>query len=116
MFYKRYVELCHEKGVSPSRAAMDAGLSKSTVTKWKNEPEAKPTGNIIDKLTKYFGVSISVLLDGDNPDERIPTDSEIKLALFGPDVKVTDAMYDEVRSFARFVAQREAARKKNSRK
>lgn len=114
MFYDRYVELCREKGVSPSRAAIEAGLSKSTVTKWKNDPNGKPTGNIIDKLTKYFGVSIAMLLDGSDPDTRVPTDSEIKLALFGPDVKVTDSMYNEVRSFAAFVAQREAARQQNT--
>ena len=62
MFYDRYVALCQKHGVSPSRAALDAGLSKSTVTKWKNDPNALPTGNVIDKLIRYFGVSVSDLL------------------------------------------------------
>lgn len=111
MFYERFVELCRQKGVSPSRAAIDAGLSKSTVTKWKNDPEAKPTGNVIEKLTNYFGISISSLLQ-DNCDLRTPTDGEMKFALFGGESNVTDAMYDEVRSFAQFVLQREAAKRR----
>ena len=118
MFYDRFVELCKQKGVTPSRAAIDAGLSKSTVTKWKNEPDSKPTGNVIAKLTQYFGISISTLLEGPSEDEdlRVPTDSEIKFALFGGQSYVTDAMYDEVRSFAQFVMQREAAKRRNNQK
>ena len=62
MFYDRFVMLCQKRGVSPSRAAIDAGLSKSTVTKWKRSPDARPTGNVIEKLTRYFGVSVAELL------------------------------------------------------
>lgn len=118
MFYDRFVELCNQKGVSPSRAAIDSGLSKSTVTKWKNEPDSKPTGNVIDKLTRYFGITISELLQAPHEETeiRMPTDSEMKFALFGGDGHVTDAMYDEVRSFAQFVMQREAARRRDKNK
>ena len=52
MFYDRFVMLCESRGVSPSRAAIDAGLSKSTVTKWKRSPDARPTGTVIEKLTR----------------------------------------------------------------
>ena len=38
MFYERFKQLCRLKGVSTSKAAMEAGLSKSTVTKWKKDP------------------------------------------------------------------------------
>lgn len=113
MFYDRFVLLCNRKGVSPSRAAEDAGLSKSTVTKWKNDASARPTGNVIDKLTRYFGVSVSELLgeSAEAKGNRVVTDEEIKFALFGGDGEITDEMYREVRSFAEYVKQRENRKK-----
>lgn len=114
MFYDRFVTLCSRRGVTPSRAAIDAGLSKSTVTKWKNDPSSRPTGSVIEKLTNYFGISISELL-GEN-DEPAPTrrltEEEVKFALFGGSEDITREMYEEVLSFAAFVQQREAAKKK----
>lgn len=114
MFYDRFVMLCERRGVTPSRAAIDAGLSKSTVTKWKNDPNTRPTGAVIEKLTRYFNISISDLL-GESDEYRNshrPTDDDIKFALFGGREDITDAMYDEVRSFAAFVIMREDAKKK----
>lgn len=116
MFYDRFVALCSQRGVTPSRAAVDAGLSKSTVTKWKNDPTARPTGNVIEKLTRYFDIPVAELL-GENPaysqeGKRIITDEEIKFALFGGSGEITDEMYEEVRNFAAFVKQRENQRKK----
>ena len=114
MFYDRFVKLCSSRGVTPSRAAIDAGLSKSTVTKWKNDPSARPTGNVIDKLTRYFGISISDLLgEGENSEEIRPaSDEEVKFALFGGSEGITREMYEEVCAFAAFIKQREEAKKK----
>ena len=88
MFYERFVLLCKQRGVSTSKAAIDAGLSKSTVTKWKKDPNTKPSGNVIDKLCRYFGISVSELLganDASQPEEdvRPVTQQDIKFALFG---------------------------------
>lgn len=115
MFYDRFVFLCRQKGVSPSRAAEDAGLNKSTVTKWKNDAAAHPTGKVIEKLTRYFGISVAELV-GENPafseeGKRVITDEEIKFALFGGDGEITDEMYQEVRNFAAFVKAREDRKK-----
>lgn len=112
MFYDQFVMLCRRRGVTPSRAALDAGLSKSTVTKWKNDPDTRPTGTVIDKLTKYFGISISELLGENDQDitHRPVNDEDIKFALFGGSGTITNEMYDEVRAFADFLVQREAAK------
>ena len=83
MFYDRYVKICRDHGVSPSRAALDAGLSKSTVSKWKNAPDAAPTGAAIKKLTEYFNISIADLMGEDekkNPPDRLePTERERRI-------------------------------------
>lgn len=35
MFYDKFAELCDQKGVTPTAAAVAIGLSKATPTKWK---------------------------------------------------------------------------------
>ena len=46
------------------------------------------------------------------PEARPVTDEELKFALFGGSEDITDEMFAEVRSFAAFVRQREAAKGK----
>lgn len=53
MFYDIFVELCAKKGVKPTRAALDMGLSKATPTLWKNKGYT-PRGDIINKVARLF--------------------------------------------------------------
>lgn len=110
-FYDHYVALCRSRGVSPSRAAEDAGLSKSAVSKWKREPEAVPSGAVLGKLAAYFGIPTSQLLGEEPGVSTQPADEAIRFALFGGREDITPAMYEEVRSFARFVMEREDRKK-----
>ena len=70
MFYDQFVDLCSQKGVSPTSAAVEIGLSKATPTKWK-KTKAIPKGDTLKKVAAYFGVTESQLLT----DERIQLDS-----------------------------------------
>lgn len=83
MFYDNFVKLCQRHGISPSKAAVDAGLSKSTVTKWKNSPNSEPTGTAIKRLSDYFNVPISELLGEEekenSPGELTLTEGEMEL-------------------------------------
>lgn len=106
-FYDRFASLCRSRGVSPSRAAEDAGLSKSAVSKWKREPEAIPSGAVLAKLSAYFGIPASQLLEG----APAADDEALKFALFGGSENITPEMFEEVRSFARFVMERERSRR-----
>lgn len=63
MFIDKYLILCKKKGVSPSFAATEAGISKSLVTKWKNNKTEVPSPEVLQKLSAYFGISVSELLD-----------------------------------------------------
>lgn len=117
MFYDKFVQICKSHGISPSRAAVAAGLSKSTVTKWKTTPDAEPTGTAIKKITEYFGISVAELMGETEkaPAEsgkRSVSDDEIKFALFGGDSEITDEMYEEVRNFAAFIKRREEEKKR----
>lgn len=117
MFYDKFVQVCKARGISPSRAAVEAGLSKSTVTKWKTTPDAEPTGAAIKKITEYFGITIAELMGETEKaptetGERSVSDNEIKFALFRGREDITDAMYEEVLNFAEYVARREEEKKK----
>ena len=63
MFYDKFVSLCERKRVTPTRAAIDAGISKSLVTKWKNNGVQIPSPDVLMKLSAYFGVPVSDLID-----------------------------------------------------
>lgn len=62
MFYDIYVQLCNKKGISPSRLAEELGISKSSVTKWKQSSEMIPRSDALQKIAKYFDVSTDYLL------------------------------------------------------
>jgi transcriptional regulator with XRE-family HTH domain len=65
VFYDRYIALCKEKGVSASYAAVEAGISKSLITKWKKNTSIIPSPEVLQKLAAYFNVTVAVLLDED---------------------------------------------------
>ena len=59
-FYERYVDLCNQIGKAPSAVAIEIGLSKPSVNRWKNG--GSPTDATASKLASYFGVSVTYLL------------------------------------------------------
>lgn len=73
MVYDKFCDLCSQKGVSPSKAAMDAGFSKSLISKWKANQEIVPSSEVLQKIADYFGVSVDYLLGK----EKQPTDGEL---------------------------------------
>ena len=62
MFYDKYAQLCKKRGISVSAAALEAGLSKSLVTKWKANKVEVPSPDVLKKLSAYFGMPVSELL------------------------------------------------------
>lgn len=68
MFYDQYCLLCKKAGVSPSKAAMDIGIAKSTVSVWKNRGTAPQVAQL-QKIADYFHVSTDYLLNGEDSRE-----------------------------------------------
>lgn len=73
MFYDNFINLCKRKNVAPSKAAIDAGFSKSLVSKWKANPNTVPTVDVLKKMSDYFGITVDELLGK----EKQPTDGEL---------------------------------------
>lgn len=114
MFYDLFCELCQKKGVSPTRATVEIGLSRTIGTKWKTTG-ATPQGETLSKIADYFGVSVDYLL-GNEPKEKAPaksegiSDDDIKFALFNGADNITDEMFEEVKRFAQFIQERERSK------
>lgn len=73
MFYDNFINLCKRKKVAPSKAAIDAGFSKSLVSKWKANPNTVPTVDVLKKMSDYFGITVDELLGK----EKQPTEGEL---------------------------------------
>ena len=74
MFYDKYLFLCSQKGIAPSKAAEEAGFAKSLVTKWKTNKVETPSADILVKLSAYFNMPVSALLDEDLQKEKSPSE------------------------------------------
>lgn len=111
MFYDRFVQLCVERNISPSRAAIEAGLSKSTVTKWKTTPDSEPTGTALKKLAEYFGITIAELMGEET--ENAPAGigkgdvlDEVDVAFYGEYKELNEDDKETVRSMVRVMRER----------
>lgn len=61
IFYKNYLRLCNSVKKAPSKVALELGLTKSAVSRWKTGGE--PTDATLQKIADYFGVPISTLIE-----------------------------------------------------
>ena len=60
MFYDNYIRLCNSIKKSPSAVAIEIGIAKPTVNRWKHG--SIPTDATLGKIAVYFGVSKDELL------------------------------------------------------
>lgn len=62
--YKIYEKLRDARGSTDYQVAKEVGLSRSTLSDWKNG-EHTPSLETLKKLSAYFNVSIDYLVNGD---------------------------------------------------
>ena len=113
MFYDRFISLCVEKNVKPSRVAIETGFNKGSISVWKKKAsegiDVQVSGDILNKLIEYFDVSLDYLL-GKTDIKKHPVTSDeeeiAKVALFGGSEEVTDEMWNEVKNYVEFIKQR----------
>lgn len=111
--YKNILDLCHEKGISPSKMSTEAGISRSIMTELKSGRTKQPSADTLKKISLYFNVPVEYLLDigtpneSDAPPEPVITDDQLMFALWG-DVKdeFTEEDLEDVKKYAAFVKQR----------
>lgn len=113
MFFDKLQALCDEKGIAMSALLDQVGMSRGNMARWKDGLTPKPATQI--KLAEALGVDRELLQEKPESEDRKQedpaakscevSDDDIKFALFGG-AKVTDAQYEEVKRFAKYIADR----------
>ena len=93
------------------------GVSPNVVTNWKNG-SLKSYRKYIEQIAEFYHVPVSYLKGETDKKENLTaqshevSDDDIKFALFGGG-PVTDAQYEEVKQFVRFIKERDAHEQKD---
>ena len=100
-FYEKYLMLCDKNKKTPSGAALEMGLSKTTVNRWKNG------GGITDatilKVATFFGVSKEELKgEPEQKEKPAPGGSELEAAFSAVLDQLTAEELAEVLEYAKF--------------
>lgn len=74
-FYKNYVALCAQKKKSASAVAVEIGLSRTSPNGWKKGKQ--PSDINLEKLAKYFEVSVDDLLSEQKEKPTLPEEGEL---------------------------------------
>lgn len=116
MFYDRFKQLCDQKAVSCNKAALEMGLSNATPTKWK-KTGATPSGDTLDKIAAYFGVSTDYLLGKEKKNtpatdgEREDVLDDVDIAFYGEYKELTEEDRATIRDMVSVMRKRRASGK-----
>lgn len=96
-------QLRRQRGLTMKQLGREFGLSESTICQYEaGRRQADYT--TLQGLADFFGCSVDYLLTGRTAAPEAASDEAVKFALFGG--QVDDAVYEEVKAFARFAEQR----------
>lgn len=116
--YEIIDSLLAERGISGAQMSADLGMSRSFMTELRKGRAKSIKLETAQKIAEYFNVSLDYLIGEETENapasegKREVSDEDIMFALFGGNGEITDEMYEEVKNFARFVAEREEAKRK----
>ena len=68
MFKKIFTDLCNERGIAPTKACIENGLSNAAYSCWTED--TMPRKTTLLKFAKYFGVSVEYL---EGKEQKTPT-------------------------------------------
>ena len=80
--YENITSLCSEKGIKGGKMCVDLGISKSLMTKLRDNPARQITSETAKKIADYFGVSVERVLTGEKenaPGPQAESDLERRL-------------------------------------
>lgn len=104
----RLRELRKAKGMSMKELGKVLGCAESTISQYENG-KREPSFETMLRAAEFFGVTVGYLLGNENPPAEKAegvSDEDIKFALFDGQ-PVTDAQYEEVKRFAKYVRDRD---------
>lgn len=110
MFFDIFEKLCRDKGITPTRASVEIGFSRGSVSYWKKnrQIDAKPDSKTAKMIADYFGVSVDYLL-GRTDDPTDYSDDDLIASIAGPVLDHFNGDVKKAVAFQRAVAE-DAAR------
>lgn len=57
LFYDVYLDLCINANKTPSEVAKEIRIGTSTLRKWRNRNQSIPSGEVLNRVAAYFGLS-----------------------------------------------------------
>lgn len=95
-----------EKGLSQNRLAKLAEISQSAISDIESGCVTRmPSTGTLSRLAKALDCTVAELM-GENVETRMPTNEELKFALFGGDKEITDEQFEEVKRYAQYIKER----------
>lgn len=96
-FYQMYLGLCNKSGLTPSKAALNMGISKTSVSRWKKG--YTPTDINLKKVADYFGVTVDYFKKKELPDNVEQSEDELDRELISRLCDLTDEEMAKVDAF-----------------
>ena len=100
--YGRIENLCKEKGISITAMCKECGISRAILTDYKMGRTQSLSAKVLSGIAAYFGVTVDYLYGGTEPS----LEQAMKVALFGGDSEVTEEMWNEVKNYAKYIAEK----------
>lgn len=103
--YKRIEQLCRKSKITVTDLCRECQIPRASLSDYKMGRIKTLSALTLSKISEYFGITVEYLLNGD---ETLPNDENLKVALFGSDIEVTDEMWNEIKRYAQFIKERES--------
>lgn len=115
MFYDNFINICEDRGVSPTRVLNELKISKGSLSRWKENGE--PLNETKKKIADYFGITVKQLMAGEIEKPATVSNgglSEKKRELYDVMADLSEENQDKILELARLYveAQRQSKDKK----
>ena len=105
--YLRIEALCRSHKMNITEMCKKCAIPRSSLTDFKMGRIKTLSASTLQKIAEYFSVSVEYLLSGEAPRTDEINPSNLKIALFGGEDGITDAMLEEVLRYATYIKERE---------
>lgn len=117
---ERILEIILNNDISYGELATTTGIPKSALQRYATGQTEKIPIDRLEKIAKAIGTTTAYLMGWESTTNKTPTPkserdpNEIMFALSrGGEKEITDEMFEEVKRFAAYVAQRETEKQSN---
>lgn len=102
--YARFEALCRKNKLNITAMCKKCGIPRASLSDYKMGRIKTLSAATLSKISEYFGVSVEFLMGL----PEVPANEEnVKTALFGTDITVTEEMWAELKLCAMQIKQRE---------